>query len=480
MRSLFFKIFLWFWLAMAAIAGAVVVVSATARPEPLDPPQRDLISSAMQSQAERAVIIYERRGKAALEKHIQLIQKRSGSRIYLFNPGGREVLGQSTPSTVRDLSRQVLSNTQRQDVMLELAGTDFLAAHAAHGRRGKYAFVGVQQRALLRAASFSTRLFSPRMKLVRLLTILLVTGLVCYGLARYLTSPTVALRHATQQLAAGDLSVRVAPKMGRRRDELADLARDFDAMAERIGSLISTQQRLLSDISHELRSPLARLQLALSLVEREVEKIEPQSSANLQNNLERIARETSRLDSLIGQLLSLTRFESGQARLQKEEIDLLQLARVVTEDADFEARGQSKRVLLQSDDSENYQFLGDSELLRSALENVVRNAIRHTPENSQVTVTIGRAENLITLCVCDQGPGVAEEHLPHLFEPFFRADDARQHDGGVGLGLAITSRAVESHGGKVSARNQSSGGLCIEMQLPASAASGVSSEKTQS
>jgi two-component system sensor histidine kinase CpxA len=466
MRSLFFKIFLWFWLAMAAIAVAVVVVSATARPEPLDPPQRDLISSAMQSQAERAVIIYERRGKAALKKHIQLIQKRSGSRIYLFNPEGREVLDQSTPPTVRDLSRQILSNTQRQDVMLELSGTDFLAAHAARGKRGKYAFVGVQQRALLRAASFTSQLFSPRMKLVRLLTILLVTGLVCYGLARYLTSPTVALRHATQRLAAGDLSVRVAPKMGRRRDELADLARDFDAMAERIGTLLSTQQRLLSDISHELRSPLARLQLALSLAEREVEKIEPNSSANLQNNLERIARETSRLDSLIGQLISLTRFENGQARLKKDHFDLLDLVRVVTDDADFEARGQSKRVLLQGDESQNYQFFGDYELIRSALENVVRNAIRHTPENSEVVVTVERNQKAITLGVCDQGSGVAEEHLPHLFEPFFRADDARQHDGGVGLGLAITRRAVESHGGKVAARNQADSGLCIESQLP--------------
>jgi two-component system sensor histidine kinase CpxA len=465
MRSLFLKIFLWFWLAMAAIAVAVVLVTAAAQPEPLNPPRRDVISAAMQEQAERAVAIYEARGSGALRAHLRRIERHSGSQIFLFAADGREVLGHTPPPAVRELSRRVLA-APRQDALLEMKGTDFLAAHSARGQRGVYAFIGVQSRALLRVASLGARLISPRMKMLRLFTILLVTGLVCYGLARYLTSPIIALRHATQQLAGGDLSVRVAPKIGRRRDELADLARDFDGMAERIGTLLSTQRRLLSDISHELRSPLARLQLALSLAEREVENETATSPETLRNNLERIARESARLDSLIGQLLTLTRFESGAAQIRQDDFDLLELARVVAEDADFEARGQGKRVLLKSDADDSYQMHGNRELLRSALENVVRNAIRFTPENSSVTIFCRRESASGVLRVCDEGAGVAEEHLSHLFDPFFRADDARQHDGGVGLGLAITRRAVESHGGKVLARNGENGGLCVELKLP--------------
>jgi two-component system sensor histidine kinase CpxA len=465
MRSLFLKIFLWFWLAMAAIVVAVVLVTAAAQTQTLDAPQRAAISSAMRERAERAVAIYENRGAESLRRHLRRSARRSGSQVFLFAPDGHEVLGQEVPPSVVALHQRVLHSAQ-PDTLLEMAGTDFLAAHPVRGENGAYVFIDLRSRSLLHAASLSARFMSPRMKALRLITILLVTGLVCYGLARYLASPIIALRHATQQLAQGDLSVRVAPKIGRRRDELADLARDFDGMAERIGALLSTQRRLLSDISHELRSPLARLQLALSLAEREIENEKAPSREKLHNNLERIARESARLDALIGQLLALTRFESGAAQRKQEEFDLLELARVVAEDADFEARGQNKHVLLQSDECDSYSLRGDRELLRSALENVVRNAIRHTLENSVVTISCTKEDANGVLRVCDEGAGVAEEHLSLLFEPFFRADDARQHDGGVGLGLAITRRAVESHGGQVVARNSENGGLCVEMKLP--------------
>lgn len=467
MRSLFLKIFLWFWLATAAIGAALVLVTMAAQPEA--PPENSFISGSMQARAERMVRTYESSGSDALQRSSRRYDRPHRSQVFLFNADNRMVATnenvQEVPQAAIDLSRRVLATPGREAVF-EVSGTNVLSARPVRGQRGDYVVVHLQRRSLWREATMGVRGAPPIMKFLRFATIFLVAGLVCYGLARYLTSPTVALRHATRQFAAGDLSTRVAPKMGRRRDELADLARDFDSMAERIGDLLSTQRRLLSDISHELRSPLARLQLALSLAEREVEKGTGQSHAQLRNNLERIARETERLDSLIGQLLSLTRMESGEARLKLESFDLSELARAVAEDADFEARGQSKRVLLQVDQSDNYSLIGDREWLRSAIENVVRNAIRHTPQNSSVTMTLQQDVLSRVLCVCDEGEGVAEENLPHLFEPFFRADDARQHDGGVGLGLAITCRAVRSHGGEVSARNQESGGLCFEIRLP--------------
>lgn len=308
----------------------------------------------------------------------------------------------------------------------------------------------------------AVRRASPRTRVLRLSALLLTAGFVCYGLARYLAAPATELRKATRRLAAGDLSTRVAPKFGRRRDELADLARDFDTMAERIEVLLSSQKQLLSDISHELRSPLARLQLALSLTERDLEENNPHHG---QKNLDRIAHEAARLDALIGQLLSLSRLGSDSANLSIEPLNLLELAREVAADANFEAHAGNKQVILQNDD-EKILLDGDRVLLRSAVENVVRNAVRHAPENSIVKILLQKEDDTAVLRVCDEGSGVPEAMLPRLFEPFFRTDEARVHEGGVGLGLAITRRAVEQHGGQVFARNLVPCGLCVELKLP--------------
>lgn len=466
MHSLFLKIFLWFWFTMAAIGIAIVLVTAASSPEELNPPQRELISAALQSQAERAIEIYEKRGRAALQKHLNYLGRRSGAQIFLFDASGREVLGRRTPDAVRLIRRQI-ANDKSHQTSIQLSGSDALAAVSAKSKKNEYVFVGIQARALWRAASFGANATSTRMKLLRLFTVLLVTGAVCYGLARYLAAPAVELRRATRRLAAGDLSTRVAPKFKRRRDELADLARDFDAMAARIEVLVVGQRRLLADISHELRSPLARLRLAQSLAERNLENHDDaKARENLKINITRIETETARMDALIGQLLSLTRLESGEAQLKTEEFNLKELAQEIAADADFEARAQSKRVLLQCDEGDNFRVSGDRALLASALENVVRNALRHTPENSDVAIELKNDNGAVRITVCDEGSGVSKENLARLFEPFFREGEARAHDGGTGLGLAITRRAVESHGGKVRARNRESGGLCVEMKLP--------------
>ncbi len=312
-----------------------------------------------------------------------------------------------------------------------------------------------------------------KLELVRWLAALLAATGVSYGLARYLTSPTARLRRAAQQLAAGDLSVRVAPQMGNRRDELADLARDFDLMAERIQALLAAERRLLGDISHELRSPLARMQVALELADQTAD--EP-----TREYLQRIERDAARLNDLIGQLLLLTRLETAAVETRRESIDLSQLVSEVTADADFEARRHSRSVHVAHDAAAH--TLGNQELLRRAIENVARNAVRYTREGTAVEIALNREDargigstpnaekeecDYAVITIRDFGPGVPEESLGKLFDPFYRIASARdRQSGGVGLGLSIAARAVRFHGGEITARNAEGGGLIIEMRLP--------------
>ncbi|HZB44402.1 MAG TPA: ATP-binding protein, partial [Pyrinomonadaceae bacterium] len=302
----------------------------------------------------------------------------------------------------------------------------------------------------------------------RLVAALLTAGVLCYGLARCIVSPVVKLRAVTRQVAGGDLSARVGPLLGGRSDELGAMGRDFDAMAARIEALLSAQTRLLRDISHELRSPLARLSVALDLARK---RAGPEAA----NYLARIEREAGRLNEMIGQLLTLSRWEAGAGSAPRQPVDLAALVREVAEDADFEARGQNRAVELVA--CEACATAGTPALLRSAVENVVRNAVRHTPEGTAVRISLRRARDgeeddgdgagRAVLTVRDEGAGVPAEALTEIFRPFYRVDDARDREsGGTGLGLAITERAVRLHGGTVTAENVAGGGFVVEIRLP--------------
>lgn len=335
--------------------------------------------------------------------------------------------------------------------------------------------------------------------LARFIAVFMAAGLVAFGLARYLTAPTVQLRRATQLLASGDLSARVGPQLGRRRDELADLGQDFDRMAERIEALMVSERRLLGDISHELGSPLARLRLAVELAQQGADE-------ETQEYLTRIDREAGRLDTLIGQLLTLTRLETAaqgsatQASGDVGQVELQDLVQEVCADAAFEAQRQNRQVQIVA--QEPCHVVGNADLLRSAIENVVRNAILHAPESSAIEIALavdhapvvppgqepeateqgaakhggaktpgiktpGVKTGAAVITVRDHGPGVPQEALSQLFKPFYRVAEARdRRSGGVGLGLSITERAIRFHRGHVSAHNASGGGLCVEIRLP--------------
>lgn len=287
-----------------------------------------------------------------------------------------------------------------------------------------------------------------------LLFFALAGGIFCYFIGSYVTGPLKRLGEAAAGIAAGRLDTRAGESLTRRRDEIADLARNFDHMAERIETLVNGQRRLLGDVSHELRSPLSRLMVALSLV-----KQGPAEEAA--ENLERIGTEARRLDTLIGQLLTLTRIDSGVDRGAPARFDLTNLVQEVASDADFEARARGRRVMV---DADACSVDGFEELLRSAVENVVRNAVRHTAAGTAVEITLRGAGTRATLSVRDHGPGVPETMLAEIFLPFRRADNASD---GAGLGLAIAERAIQVHGGEIRARNAADGGLIVEIELPA-------------
>jgi two-component system sensor histidine kinase CpxA len=282
-----------------------------------------------------------------------------------------------------------------------------------------------------------------------------VTGVVfCYLISRHLTKPLAKLGDAAAKIADGRLDTRVDPSLTRRRDEIADLARNFDAMAERIEALIIGQRNLLGDVSHELRSPLSRLMVALSLARQG-------PAEETAESLDRIALEARRLDTLIGQLLALTRIDSGVDRGSPVSFDLTNLVQEIASDGDFEARARNRSVVILEADA--CTIRGFEELLRSAVENVVRNAIRHTAEATAVEISLQNRGGRALLCVKDCGPGVPENLLQEMFLPFRRVPNGNSE--GAGLGLAIAERAVHVHCGTIRARNAAQGGLIVEIDL---------------
>lgn len=290
------------------------------------------------------------------------------------------------------------------------------------------------------------------------LAAVLLAGLAFSALgAWYLAKPIRNLRWAFEGVASGKLDTRVAPRMGSRRDEMAELGRDFDRMAHQLQGLVGSQRRLLHDVSHELRSPLARMQAAVGLARQNPQKIEA--------SLDRIERESQRLDELVGELLTLSRLEAGTGTLRRERFDLVELVASVADDARFEAQATGRDIAFAA--GEEIAIDGSAELLHRALENVVRNAVKYSAEGSRVDVSIQSEPQgeSVRIEVSDCGPGIAQQDLGSVFEPFFRGANANG-SGGFGLGLAIARRAVEAHGGSIVARNRREGGLTVVISLP--------------
>jgi len=453
MKSLFLKIFLSFWLAQALIVALVVLATVAFRPQ-TESPFWDYVKAHI---ADQLVQAYEGGGAGGLSHRIDQFGSTLKLQAFLFDAEGRELSGRTAPGWAQRLTHG--QNPQGIGWLAHFSPRRFVKQEVSTGEGKTYVMVAeVPPRPWLPLL----RQKPPITGLIILGMAILVSGIVCYFLAGYLASDVHRLRAATQQLAAGDLNARAEAPRGRRRDEIAELVRDFNTMAGRLQDLVSAQARLLNDISHELRSPLARLSVALGLATQ-------RSGPEAMSALERIELEATRLNELIGRLLTLARLEGGDDDLRRTEVSLDELVRDVAVDADFEAQSRHCRVLCVIQDE--ITVMGSASLLHSAIENVVRNAMRHTREGTEVEIRLAHesgpngAEAVVR--VTDHGQGVPQEALDKLFRPFYRLDDARgRQTGGVGLGLAITERAVRLHGGTVRAANRPQGGLMVEIRLP--------------
>lgn len=447
--SLFLKIFLWFWLAMALIVGAVLLVNWSTSSEPLARQWQTFVGESVSLNADTSVQIYEAEGLEGLKKYFdRLEQRRRISKVSFFDVNGKLIAGNTNPNWDGIIKKATASDKPEFE---RSSGALFAAKKAVGKDNSVYLYVTEINR-FQPPPFFTTRL------LLQVLTVVLMGGLVCYGLASYLSSPISKLRNATQLLADGNFQTRVGDKVGRRRDEISALAKDFDEMARKIEALISSEKRLTQDISHELRSPLARMNVALELARSK-------SNADTLPMLGRLETESQRLNDLIGQLLTLSKLETGSVTFEKTEIDLSKLVENLVEDADFEAASIERGVELVA--KTDVAVMGNEPLLRSAIENVLRNASRYTPKDTKVEVGLALEQKNAVLTIRDFGEGVPDEELEKLFKPFYRVSMARDRkSGGIGLGLAIAESAVSNHNGTIKASNTGKG-LEVEIRLPA-------------
>ena len=464
MKSLFLKIFLSFWVAQALFLVLAILVTLVLRP------QRNTTWEALRTSVlNEAVNEYEQGGEQQVRQYLETVQAQQHVRAYIFDERGGEISHRAPPDWAERVAKGGSRNPH--DGFIIPAPTVLRESRASSDGQHRYTLV-------LGLPPGPRVFFGPRgMPIPGLIIAVLSSGLVCYFLAWYMTKPVARLRAATQQLAAGDLTARAGDPSSKRRDEIAGLVRDFDTMAGRLENLVTAQSRLLNDISHELRSPLARLNVALGLARQ---RSGPESATML----ERIELEAGRLNELIGRLLTLARMEDGEQRMPATSVSLDEVVLNVAEDAEFEA--QARHCHVCSDiPAGSWGVRGDGSLLHSAIENVVRNAIRYTREGTTVEIhlekTEGASREEAVVRVTDCGSGVPADALEKLFQPFYRLDDARgRQTGGVGLGLAITERAVRFHGGCVAATNRAEGGLMVEIHLPLLPATASAEEALES
>ncbi|HXH69783.1 MAG TPA: ATP-binding protein [Pyrinomonadaceae bacterium] len=448
--TLFLKIFLWFWLSTALVVAVVSFINWSTQPENLGRQWQIIVGDTININAQTAAQIYENEGQSGLEEYLSRLE--SSERIIeagFFDINGRQIAGKKLAETTENLFDKAFTSDKTEfDVQPE---DTFAAKKIELKNKVQFVFITHWKRPTFPASP------DLRKRILQILGVILTAGLFCYGLARYLTLPISKLRRATQKFADGDLQTRVASEIGNRRDEVAKLAEDFDEMAERIESLVTAEKRLTQDISHELRSPLARLNVALELARA---KANPET----QSLFERIETESYRLNEMISRLLTLSKLETDSENFEKHEMNLTKLFEQIVVDADFEANANGKSVKI-SQKAESRVF-GNENLLRSAIENVLRNAVRYTKENTSVEVSLEKENKNALISVRDFGAGVPEIELENLFRPFYRVQAARDRkSGGIGLGLAIAERAVHAHGGTIEAKNLENG-LLVKISLP--------------
>lgn len=432
MGRLFWKFFFFIWLGQMTTIMGVSAVWIWHHNENQRRSGLDNLSPAT-SVVESAAATLQYGGLNALRS---MLQSKDNFPVYVVDDAGHELLDRPVRSELIDSSRAQINSDSVLSVVkqVQVSGNNYLLFLPNQKIQQRRLFPWIS----IFAATVASLIFASL-------------------LAWYFSKPIRHLRSAFESVASGNFEVDLNSIMGGRRDDLADLGRDFDRMTSQLRALIDMQRRLLHDISHELRSPLARLQVAIGLARQQPEKIE--------SSMVRIERESIRIDQLVGELLTLSKLDAGVTDSMKESIVPCELIADIVDDAQFEATAHSKKVELIGEVKTTLK--GSAELLHRAIENVIRNAIKYTPEGAGVIVeTSEEGGALLKITVLDTGSGVSEGELELIFAPFFRSNSRGNNADGHGLGLAIARRVIEAHGGNIRASNRATGGLCVEMTIP--------------
>ena len=418
-----------------------------------------VLHSIMPMEAEKCARMYEESGKEAVQNYLDQMQAQKSLRFYFFDADGNPLLDRGAPELILKMAKnkEGLDRTERENLSLVSPRQGIAMRRSAAPSGRKYVLAFQQSPNVIMPASEAVGSHP----YLRVLAIGLFGALLCFLLTRHITKPISRLSDTATALADGRLETRVDYRVRDRYDEIGALGRNFDRMATQIEALVNAQRDLLGDVSHELRSPLARLTVALGLLQHA-------SPAEISEYASRIGIEAERLDKMIGQLLTLTRIDSGVEFTRRETFDLTDLVQEVAADGDFEARAHNRAVKIARADA--CSMSGFPEMLRSAIENVVRNAIRFAPQDTAVEISLespisANSKNAV-LKVRDHGPGVPPRLLTEIFKPFHRAGEREANAQGAGLGLAIAERVVRRHDGTIRASNAPDGGLVVEIVLP--------------
>lgn len=460
-HRLFWKLMLIFWGTLLVTILTNTSLTRLLAQQEFD---RKLASEQIRELGQNAANIYETGGEKPLGRFLNRVNRERGIRALLLSEEGILL----TPN----------SHGQRMlEQLADVSPLPFEALKPEHTVRPPHpgqpieipikSDQGSQYRLILFSSKFTRDLIDPdQIKVIRLASTFIIIALASWLLSRHLARPMLALAKASRQMAQGDLSVRTRPDIGDRRDELGAMSDDFDHMAERIQTLVLSQQELFRNLSHEIRTPLTRQKLALELMRRQ----DPDNSL-----LDRLERSNEEIDQLTQQILDLTKLRNRVHNLKMEPIDLAALLRELISNNSLEAEHKDVQLMQSEEVSlSDARIAGDAALLYRAVENVLRNALKHTAKGSEIQIIAASNKrpgqpDAIALHIIDRGPGVPDKHLTEIFEPFFRVDSAHNKQlGGFGLGLAFAKEAIKKHGGEIQATNRKENGtgLVVTITLP--------------
>lgn len=451
MRSLYWKIFISFWFTTILIILTTAWAISHIAQKSSQPAREELF---MDSYANAAVATFESGKRSALLKWLKQIGLSRHISLYLLTSNHEIISTQTPPAEIKEIAQNLIKDELPSDGIFKSGKIS--VSHEILSTTGTfYRLAAVSDKPI----SFFVQIPWAGLT-IRLILATFFSGLICYLLSLYLTKPLRSLGMAAKSIATGKLNTRVGPLRGHNNDEIAELSTEFDRMAEQLEQLVGAKERLLQDISHELRSPLARLNIAIELARNK-------TNHAADKEFSRMELESKRLNALIGEILEFARLDKSTTEIDLKPTNLTALLYEVIQDANYEFGQGSERIVMQC--QVPYQLYCDQRLIHRALENIVRNALHYSPEDQQVYIALKSSDDNkhLHIDIRDNGPGVPEEQLEQIFDAFYRVDTSRtKKTGGYGLGLAIASRALLLHQGNISAHNRKKGGLRIHVSLP--------------